>query len=312
MNESCRISVAVPVHNEEANIGILLARVRQVLADLPSGPHEVIVVDDGSTDSTLGILRREASEDAGLLIVALSRNFGHQAALTAALDHTTGDVVIVMDGDLQDTPEAIPDFLSQYHQGFDVVYAKRVQRQEGWLLRASYFLFYRIIAALSRINLPLDAGDFGLMSRRVVEELRRTPERQRYLRGLRSWVGFRQIGIPVARGSRGGGQSKYTSLKLFGLALDGIFAFSVVPLRIATALGAAAVAGASAFAAYSLYARLVLNESPRGFTALIIAITFLSGVHLFFLGVIGEYVGRVYEEVKARPPYVIRELIGER
>ena len=214
-----------------------------------------------------------------------------------------------MDGDLQDLPEVIPIFLKYYDEGYDVVYATRKRRKEGWWLKLCYFLFYRFQAMLSETRLPLDAGDFGLMSRRVVEQLRHMPEHHRYLRGLRSWVGFRQIGIPVERGERHSGGSKYSLLKLLKLASDGIFAFSIVPLRAATILGVLAIGISALYAVYALYVKLFLEQSPVGFTALVFLISFLSGVLLLFLGIIGEYVGRIYEEMKARPHYVIDKII---
>jgi polyisoprenyl-phosphate glycosyltransferase len=217
-----------------------------------------------------------------------------------------------MDADLQDPPEALPLFLASYAEGFDVVYAQRVDRKEGLLLRLSYLLFYRLISRLSAIDLPLDAGDFGLMSRRVVEQIRRTPEHHRYLRGLRRWVGFRQTGVVVERSARAAGTSKYGPLKLLKLAFDGIFAFSIVPLRAAALLGALAVAASFLFGLYSLYVKLFLRQSPRGFTAVVLIVIFLSGLQLVFLGVIGEYLGRVYEEVKRRPLYIVDRVIGRR
>jgi len=215
-----------------------------------------------------------------------------------------------MDGDLQDTPEAIPQFVERHLQGFDVVYAQRIRRKEPWPLRLCYFVFYRMMARLSDVRLPLDSGDFGLMSRRVVDQVRRMPEHHRYLRGMRSWVGFRQTGIPVEREERHSGKSKYGLFRLLKLATDGIFAFSIVPIRAAALLGAAAIAVSMLYVLYALYYRFFLHQSPQGFTALIAAVTFLSGVLLFFLGVIGEYVGRIYEETKARPIYVIERVAG--
>jgi len=307
-----RVSVAVPLYNEEHGLPELLRRLRAVLDGLPGGPHEMVFANDGSADRTLELLEEAAREDERVVVVSLSRNFGHQAALTAALDHVSGDVAVLMDGDLQDPPEAIPAFLERYREGYDVVYAVRAKRTEPWWLRFCYFLFYRALARMAQVRLPLDAGDFGLMSRRVVAELRRSPERHRYLRGLRAWAGFRQIGIPVARSERYQGSSKYGFTKLVGLALDGLFAFSTVPLRAAALVGGLAILASAAFAAYALYAKLVLHRSPQGFTALILVITFLSGVNLFFLGVIGEYLGRVYEQVKARPLYVVGTVIRRR
>ncbi|MGH8545037.1 MAG: glycosyltransferase family 2 protein [Gammaproteobacteria bacterium] len=309
MTSPPRVSVAVPIFNEEEIVRELIRRLDRVLTDLPGGPHEMVIVDDGSADGTVDILESEAASDPRIVVVALSRNFGHQAAITAALDHVTGDVVVVMDGDLQDAPEVIPRFLDKYQQGYDVVYALRKTRQEPLWLRACYKTFYRILARLSNIELPVDAGDFGLMSKRVVSELRRTSERHRYLRGLRAWAGFRQIGIPVDRSARAAGRSKYSATRLLRLALDGLFAFTVVPLRMATVLGLIAILLSSLFALYSLYVRLVEDRSPEGFTALIIVITFLSGINLLFMGVLGEYLGRVYEEVKGRPLYVVQRII---
>src|SRR5499427_2452277 len=194
MSDVFRLSVAIPVHNEESVMPELLRRVRTVLDQIPGGPHELVFADDGSTDGTIRVIEEAASEDPRILAISLSRNYGHQAALSAALDYVTGDAVVVMDGDLQDIPEAIPALVERFREGYDVVYAARTGRKEPWSLRLCYFLFYRMMAKLSDIRLPLDTGDFGLMSRRVVDEIRRLPEHHRYLRGLRSWVGYRQIG----------------------------------------------------------------------------------------------------------------------
>ncbi len=311
MIEAPRVSLAIPVFNEEAVVPELLRRTTAVLDTLPNGPHEIVLVDDGSSDRTLEVLEAAAKDDARLVVVALSRNFGHQIALAAALDHVSGDVVILMDGDLQDPPEAIPLLLETYGKGFDVVYVRRVNRKEAWWLRFCYYVFYRLVALLSSTQLPLDAGDFGLMSRRVIDEMRRMPEHHRYLRGMRSWVGFRQTGIPIERSQRLAGRTKYSPLKLLKLASDGIFAFSIVPLRAAAIMGAFAITLSFLFTLYALYAKF-LRHSPQGFTALIVVVTFLSGVNLFFLGIIGEYVGRIYEEAKARPHYVVRSVFSSR
>jgi polyisoprenyl-phosphate glycosyltransferase len=304
------LSVAIPVHNEQTVLPELLRRTTDVLDNIPGGPHQILFVDDGSSDRTLEILEESARTDPRVAVISLSRNFGHQAALTAALDYASGDAVVLMDGDLQDPPESIPVFVEQFQCGYDVVYATRASRKESWWLKLCYFLFYRLQGMLSETRLPLDAGDFGLMSRRIVDHLRTMPERLRYLRGLRSWIGFRQIGIPVDRAERHSGTSKYSMVKLLKLASDGIFAFSTVPLRAATLLGALAMGVCVLFAVYSLYARVFLSQTPKGFTALVYLITFLSGVLLFFLGIIGEYVGRVYEEIKARPVYIVRKTFG--
>ena len=306
---STTLSIAIPVYNEESVLPELYERLMGVLRSLPDYAHEVVFVDDGSTDGTAEWLQALADITPCIRVVTLSRNFGHQAALTAALDHVTGDIIVVMDGDLQDTPETIPRFLNEYKKGFEVVYAVRQDRKEPWWLRLGYAAFYRVIGNLAAIELPQGAGDFALLSRRVVQQMQRTGERHRYLRGLRTWVGFRQTGVPVSRDARHSGTSKYTLSKLLKLAFDGIFAFSAVPLRAATWLGSLTIAGSLLFAGYSLFAKFFL-DSPIGFTALILAITFLAGVQLLFLGVIGEYVGRVYDEVKRRPHYVIDRVVA--
>lgn len=309
MSRRRKISVAIPIYNEESGLPELFRRVTAVLAGLNGWDYEIVFVDDGSSDGSLEWLAAMAAVDPQVKVVAFSRNFGHQAALTAALDHISGDVVILMDGDLQDEPEVIPHFLAEYESGYEVVYAIRQERQENWLLRACYDSFYRIISLLADIELPQGAGDFGLLSRRVVEQMKCASERHRYLRGLRTWVGFRQRGLPVARAARRTGTSKYSLRKLLQLAFDGIFSFSVIPLRAATVLGGLTVVASSAFSAYALFAKLVLGQQTVGFTALILAITFLAGVQLLFLGVIGEYIGRIYQEVKHRPHYVVDRLI---
>ncbi|MEP6730941.1 MAG: glycosyltransferase family 2 protein [bacterium] len=305
MSDDVRVSVAIPMHNEELGVHELLSRVGAVLDSIPGGPHEIVLVDDGSTDRTLELLDAAAKADSRLVVVALSRNFGHQAALSAALDFVTGDIVVAMDGDLQDQPEAIPLLLAKCREGFDVVYAQRVKRKEGLLLRASYFVFYRLMSSLADTQLPLDSGDFALMTKRVVEQMREAPERHRYLRGLRSWVGFRQTGLIVERHERFAGTTNYGPMKLLKLASDGIFSFSIVPLRAAALIGLCAILIAAAFSLYTLYAKLILRQTPVGFTSLMLFMTFLTGVQLFFLGIIGEYVGRIYQETKRRPIYVL-------
>jgi glycosyltransferase involved in cell wall biosynthesis len=306
-----RISVAIPLHNEESSLPALVARVGAVLDQMmEGGPHEMLFVDDGSSDRTLELLEQFAAQDSRICVLSLSRNFGHQAALTAALDHVSGDVVVILDGDLQDPPETIPLLVAKHREGYDVVYAQRLRRKEALWLRICFFLFYRFMANLSDMNLPLDAGDFGLMSRRIVDQLRAMPEHHRYLRGMRSWVGYRQIGIPVERAARLAGESKYSILRYLKLASDAIFSFSTIPIRAAAVSGFFAVVLSVLFAVYSVFSKFVLHQNPKGFTALLFVITFLSGFVLLFLGIIGEYVGRIYEEVKARPLYIIQKTLG--
>ena len=305
-----RVTVAVPIHNEEQVLPELLRRVFAVLDETPGGPHEFLVVDDGSRDGSLRILEAAAERDSRLRVIVLSRNFGHQAAVSAAFDQATGDVMMVMDGDLQDAPEALPLLLKRLDEGFDVVYVRRTQRKESFWLRTCYHLAYRMIAKLSRLALPVDAGDFALLSRRAVDAVRALPERQRYLRGLRSWVGFRQTGEEVERHARAAGESKYSVNALIGLALDGTFAFSTAPLRFIGALGGLVLIFAVVFSLYSTFVRVFLGQSPQGFTALTVLVTVIGGMILMSLWIIGEYVGRIYEEVKRRPIYLVERTLG--
>ena len=304
-----RLSVAIPVYNEETNLPELYRRVRNVLDQIDGGPHEIVFIDDGSTDGTPEMLGGLAIADTCVTAVLLSRNFGHQAALSAALDQVTGDAVVLMDGDLQDTPETIPRFLQMYQRGFDVVFAVREKRKESWWLKACYAGFYRVIRQLSELDLPEGSGDFALLSRRVVDRMRAMPERHRYLRGMRHWVGYRQTGIRVEREARHSGVSKYSLPALFRLAFDGIFSFSVKPLRAAAVIGFVAIAASLMFVAYAIVAHLFLSRSPEGFTALVTVMTLLTGIQLVFLGAIGEYVGRIYEQVKLRPMYVVDRVL---
>ncbi len=304
------VSVVVPVHNEQEVLPELLHRLTAVLDSTPGGTHEMIFVDDGSSDATMQILEEAARLDSRISIIALSRNFGHQAALSAALDYVSGAVTVVLDADLQDPPEAIPALLAKHQEGYDVVYALRTHRKEALWLKVCFHLFYRLMANMADMTLPLDAGDFGLVSKRVVDQLRSMPEHHRYIRGMRSWVGFRQISIPVERSKRFAGESKYSVLKRMKFATDALFSFSTIPIRAAAFIGFMAILLSTLFALYAVIEKLVFHGSTRGFTALVLVITFLSGTLLFFLGVIGEYVGRVYEEVKARPLYVVQRIIG--
>jgi polyisoprenyl-phosphate glycosyltransferase len=305
-----RLSITIPVLNEQQVLPELLRRVGAVLDAIPGGPHEVLLVDDGSTDRTREMLVEASASDSRVRAIFLSRNFGHQAAITAGLDHVTGDLIVAMDGDLQDMPEDIPGFIAAQAEGYDVVYAVRTLRKEGIILRACYYVFYRVMTRFSRVKVPPDAGDFALITRRVLDAMRSAPERNRYLRGLRAWAGFRQRPFLVERAERAGGHSKYSYRALIKLAFDGLFAFSTMPIRAAIFLGACGAFGAILYSVWAIIQRLFLSRAPQGFAATIVIVTFLSGINLFFLGVIGEYVGRVYEEVKARPMYVVERLVG--
>ena len=307
-----RVSVCIPLYNEEAVLPELLRRVHAVVDDLPGGPHEILLVNDGSSDATPRMLADEAAKDPHLTVLYLSRNFGHQAAISAAMAHAVGDVVVLMDGDLQDRPEEIPRFLERWREGYDVVYAVRKSRKEGVLKRAAYWLFYRIVRFLSSVRLPLDSGDFSLLARPVVDAVTGCREVHRYIRGLRAWAGFRQVGVEVERDARQEGESKYSFSQLMRLALDGIFSFSVVPLRFATFIGSLMLMVSFGYGLYALWVKLFGGGAPQGFTALALLLVMTSGVQLMFLGVVGEYVGRIYNEIKGRPTYLVSEDLNDK
>jgi dolichol-phosphate mannosyltransferase len=302
------ISVVVPVFNEEETLGLLVERLVAVLSGITKR-YQIVFVNDGSRDKTLELLVHHAANNASLCVIDFSRNFGHQTAVAAGLTYATGDAVIVMDGDLQDPPELIPDFVQKWREGYEVVYAVRAERKENIFKRTAYKTFYRALHALADIDIPLDSGDFGLMDRRVVAAINRMPERNRFVRGLRSWVGFRQTGLPYSRDARFAGDSKYSLAKLMKLAFDGLLSFSTAPLKIATAIGF--IVSFFSFIGILFYLYLFFT-TPRvpGFTTLIIILLFIGGVQLITVGILGEYVGRIYDESKHRPMFVVRETIN--
>ena len=305
------LSVIIPVFNEEAVLPDLLSRLERTLPELPCEAYEVIFVDDGSSDASMTILREAAQRDDRLRLVSLSRNFGHQMAITAGMQYARGDAVTIMDGDLQDPPELLASMMLCLASGFDVVYAVRRRRRENPLKRLSYWLFYRLLAQLSEIHIPLDSGDFCLMRRNVVDAINRMPERHRFVRGLRSWVGFRQVSFEYDRPARAGGEPKYTLSSLLRLALDGVFTMSYKPLRVASMVGAA-VAGASLVAALRILIWRFSNPGEIvGYASLATGVFFLSGVQLITIGILGEYIGRIHHEVKARPVFLVREVFPE-
>jgi glycosyltransferase involved in cell wall biosynthesis len=302
-------SIIIPLFNERETIPELFRRVREVINGLDAAA-EVILVDDGGTDGSANLLREIYQQDSRFKTIMFSRNFGHQVAISAGLDHTDGDAIIIIDGDLQDPPEVIPHFIAKWKEGFDVVYAIRTKRKEHLFKRASYALFYRILRQLSYLDIPLDSGDFCLMDRRVVEAMRRLPERMRFVRGIRTWVGFRQVGLAYERDRRFAGEPKYTVTKLLALAYDGVFSVSTAPLRMTVYAGFALSALAFLAGLWVIYQKLVYGIALAGWASTIVIITFLGGIILATLGIIGEYVSRIYEEVKQRPLYVVREKIG--
>ncbi len=304
------ISVVVPCANEEEVLRETNRRLVAVLEGL-SLNFELIYVDDGSTDSTPDLLRELQAHDDRVRVLRFSRNFGHQIAITAGLGHASGDAVVIIDADLQDPPEVISEFVGRWREGYDVVYGLRTERDgetafKLWTAKA----FYRFISRLSETSIPLDTGDFRLMDRRVTDALLRMPERDRFVRGMISWLGFSQMGVPYRRAPRLAGVTKFSLFKMVRFAMDGIVSFSTVPLRLATWTGFAASGLAILGILMALYERFFGIGLVKGWTSTVIAVLFVGGVQLICLGIIGEYIGRIYGESKGRPLYVVRERIG--
>jgi len=309
MSREIKYSVVIPIFNEEETIQELWQRLSNVIRQLDDF-SEVIFVNDGSFDASLEILTKLSRANPEVKVLSLSRNFGHQCALSAGIDHADGEAVIIMDGDLQDSPEAIIDFISKWQQGYDVVYAIRQKRKEKWWKRVAFKSFYRIQSSLSGLKLPLDAGIFSLMDRKVILALRSMPERHKYLSGLRAYAGFKQVGIFVERGPRYRGEPKVTVMKLFKLAFDGIFSFSTIPLKIATILGLACALSSFAIGLIGLYFKFILGIEFLSWAYGLTTTFFLGGVQLLSLGIIGEYIGRIYDEVRQRPYYIVDKKVG--
>lgn len=307
------LSIVVPMYNEQGNVGPLLERIGTVVENLPGRPsYEIVLVNDGSADATVDAIREQLARRPHLVLVNLSRNFGHQLAATAGIELAAGAAVILMDGDLQDPPELISAFVEKWREGFDVVYAVRRSRkgESAFKLFTAGF-FYRIIKRLTKVSIPVDTGDFRLMSRRVVEALRRSPERHRFLRGMVSWVGFNQVGVVYDRDVRLSGQTKYPLPKMIRFAIDAITSFSDIPLRFAAYFGFAVSAIAFVYALVVVIDKLFGVYPPAytpGWASTIVAVVFLGGVQLISLGIIGEYLGRIYDEVKGRPLYLISDV----
>lgn len=310
------ISIIIPIYNEEESLHTLKNRLIKASL-LWNDSFEIIFVDDGSVDKSFNILVQFSNEDHRIITIKLSRNFGHQPAISAGMKASKGDVVIIMDGDLQDPPEEIPKFLNKWREGYQVVYAIRRKRKESFFKKVSYKLFYRLLSLISDIRIPLDSGDFCLMDRKIVDILNnQMTEQNRFVRGLRAYAGFRQIGIEYERAERYAGEVKYTFKKLLRLALDGLFDFSTFPLRIATYFGLTVSVISFIIGIFFIIHRIIdfkiLGVSPSdvpGVASLAVGIFFLGGVTLLVLGIIGEYIGRIYFEVKKRPFYIIEETI---
>ena len=310
------ISIVIPIYNEEENLQNLYTRLTNAAPSWKED-YEIVLIDDGSRDKSLTMMRVMAEKDSHVRVIKLSRNFGHQPAISAGIQEAKGDAIIIMDGDLQDPPEELYRFLDKWREGYEVVYAVRTKRKEGFFKKIAYSSFYRILAAISDIEIPLDSGDFCVMDRKVVNVLvHDMPEQIRFIRGMRAYAGFRQIGVTYERAERAAGEVKYTFKKLVKLALDGLFGFSSFPLRVSTYLGITIAFPSLFIGLFFLLHRLfgfkVFGHTPEetpGLASLAVGMFFLGGVMLIMLGIIGEYISRIYVEVKKRPFFVIDEII---
>lgn len=307
----CFVSIVVPCFNEEEVIRTTLERLAALCDGQPDCDFEIVCVDDGSRDRTLAILREAAAREPRLKVISFARNFGHQIAVTAGIDASIGDAVVLIDADLQDPPEVVPQMIAKWREGYDVVYGTRLSRPgESAFKLVTARGFYRVLNGLSEVPIPLDTGDFRLMSRPVVDALKQMPERHRFVRGMVSWVGFNQVALPYERAERFAGSSKYPLRKMLRFATDGILSFSTKPLQLAIGMGLLAAGLAILGIFYALALRIFTSTWVEGWTALMIAVLFLGGVQLLSLGIIGEYVGRIYDETKKRPLYLVREQFG--
>src|SRR5215203_5217970 len=300
-------SIIAPIFNEKDNLSELQRRVTEVL-DSTNEPWELILVDDGSTDSSTDLIREMAKHDKHIRPIIFARNFGHQVAVTAGLDYSRGDAVIIIDADLQDPPELILEMAKKWKEGYEVVYAVRTEREgESWFKLWTASLFYRIIYRITDVKIPLDTGDFRLMDREVVDVLKQMRERHRFPRGMSAWVGFKQIGVDYKRAARTAGETKYPFRKMFRLALNAITGFSYFPLQVATFFGFASAGVAIIAIPFVAYMRITGSQAFFGQATTLIAVLFLGGVQLICVGILGEYIGRLYDEAKGRPLYVVRE-----
>jgi dolichol-phosphate mannosyltransferase len=304
-----KYSVIIPVYNEEAIIPELHRRLKHTIDNIGM-ETEVIFVDDNSTDRTFSIIESLHKTDQRFKIIRLARNFGHQVAITAGMEFADGEAVILMDGDLQDPPELLPTLLAKWTEGYQVVYTIKKSRKENVLKRFAFASFYRLMHTFSSISIPMEAGNFSLMDRRVVDVIRSMPERNRYISGMRAWAGFRQTGVEFDREARFAGKPKMSIRKLIDLALDGLISFSNAPLRLAIYVGLAVAVISFIGGLYVIYEKLFTDKAIAGWASTIVAITFIGSMVLLTLGVIGEYIGRIYDEVKQRPIYIVKDKIG--
>ena len=301
------LSVVIPIYNEEDNIMLLHSRLSAVLAGMQIG-YELLFINDGSRDRSIHLLKDLAAKDPRVKYIDFSRNFGHQVAVSAGLDNTSGEAVVIMDADLQDPPELIPQLYQKYRDGYEVVYARRRSREgESWFKKFTARLFYRMLSYLSTVDIPLDTGDFRIVDHKVVEVLRNMPEKSKFLRGQISWIGFRQTFLEYDRQERHAGVTNYPFKKMLKFALDGITGFSDLPLRFVTWFGLAVTAFGFLMTLYVLYSRFILQDYVEGWSSLMITVLFLGGVQMIAIGIIGEYLSRIHSNVRNRPLYIIRE-----
>jgi glycosyltransferase involved in cell wall biosynthesis len=301
------LSVVVPAYNEEEVLPIFHKRLSATLntVDMRS---EVVYINDGSTDNTLRIMQTFRKEDPNTAIIDLSRNFGKEIAVTAGLDHANGDIVVIIDADLQDPPELIPEFIKHWEDGYDVVYGKRITRSgETIIKKATAYVFYRVIKKFSRIYIPEDAGDFRLLSRRSVDSLKYLREQHRFMKGLFAWIGYSQKAVPYRRDPRYKGKTKWNYLKLWNFALEGFTSFTIAPLKIATYLGVATAIAGFIYAIFVICKTLIYGDPVKGYPSLMVVILFLGGIQLLTIGILGEYLGRIFNETKQRPLYFVNE-----
>ncbi|EHK56370.1 glycosyltransferase family 2 protein [Allomesorhizobium alhagi] len=300
----------IPICNEEEVLPRLIGRIKLLLRRL-DGETEVIFVDDGSQDGSVGYLREMIAAEPGFRLVELSRNFGHQIAITAGMEAARGDAVIVMDADLQDPPEVVLDLVAKWKEGFEIVYARRVSRQgETWFKRFTARLFYRLLERMTPVHIPRDVGDFRLVGRNALETFKHMPEHDRFVRGMFGWMGFKQAAVPFERPARTVGQTKYPFWKMMHLAIHGIVSFSEKPLHLALWAGLAISALAMVFGAYAMFSWIFETGVVAGWTSVVVIVSLLSGINLFMIGVVGLYVGSIHAEVKRRPLYVVERTAG--
>lgn len=305
VSEGDFISVVVPVHNEQDVLGVFHARLSAVFDGLDLG-FEVVYVDDGSTDDSLKLIETLRQVDPRVSIVSLSRNFGKEIAMSAGLDYARGKAVVIIDADLQDPPEVIPQLVSRWREGYDVVYAKRVEREgETYLKKVTAHVFYRIINKMSDVWVPEDTGDFRLLSRRAVDALKKCREQHRFMKGLFAWIGYAQIAVPYQRASRFSGQTKWNYWKLWNLAIEGITSFSISPLKMATYFGLTVAFFAFLLAVWVVIKTLLFGDVVRGYPTIMVTMLLLGGTQLMAIGILGEYLGRVFNETKRRPLYLV-------